>query len=284
MINHYISCFRGKHSDKLIILTIMLCCFFIRRGVFPQLVNRYKLFHVTYSWNVEVDGWAAIGWNLANGEGFLNNEGEPTAVRGPVFPFYLALIFKLFGADKGIPIAISLQMALEALNCWLIWRLALKLFRCKYTAALAASMWVVYFPGMTTNLFLYSEPLFTLLLCIFNLNMLSLMEDLSLPRFFSAGAVLGLATLCRPIPVYFPLLLLPVLIWLFRGQFKKICQCSLLFLFGFGLVLSPWVVRNYRQFKHFVPASTFLGFNWYYSLIRIEKPNYLELDEFYNWG
>lgn len=261
----------------------MLCSFLFRRGVFPQLINRYKLFYVTAYWKTEMDGWAAIGRNLANGEGFLNKEGEITAVRGPVFPFYLALIFKLFGQHRGIPIAITMQMVLDTLSCWLIWKLALKLFGCRYTAALAAFMWAIYLPGVAHNIFLFSEPLFTIILCFFNLNMLSLMENLSWRRFFLSGALLALATLCRPIPVYFPLLLLPMLIWLFRSQFKKICQCSLVFLFGFGLVLSPWAIRNYHHFKRFVPASTFLGFNWYYGLVRMEKPNYLHLGEFYDW-
>jgi hypothetical protein len=274
---------RERHGNKLLILAIMLCCFLVRRGVFPQLVNRYKLFYVSAYWVTEIDGWAAIGKNLANGEGFRNNKGEITAVRGPVYPFYLAFIFKLFGDKKGVPIAVTMQMVLDSLNCWLIWRLALRLFGCRYTAALAASMWAIYPPGMIHNLCLFSEPLFTLILILFNLSMLSLMENLSWPRFFLSGALLGLAVLCRPIPVYFPLFLLPLLIWLFREQFGKVWRYSLVFLFGFSLILSPWVVHNYRHFKRFIPASTFLGFNWYYSLVRIEKPNYLKLDEFYDW-
>jgi hypothetical protein len=261
----------------------MLCCFLARRGVFPQLINKYKLFYVAAYWQTDIDGWAAVGENLIKGKGYRNKWGETTAERGPIFPLYLALIFGLFGISKGVSLAVSMQAVLDTLNCWLVWKLAWKLFRCRHTAVLAAFMWAIYLPGMIVDVWLYSEPLFTLILCLFNLNMLLLMDDPSWPRFLSAGILLGLATLCRPITLYFPLLLLPMLIWLFRRQAGKIGRYSLVFLFGFSLILSPWVLRNYLQFKKFVPASTLLGYNWYYSLVRMERPDYLELGEFYDW-
>lgn len=272
-----------KRHDKWLILAIMLFCFFIRRGVFPQFVNKYKVFYASAHWQKDVDGWLKIARNLTSGKGYRYNNKELTARRGPVFPIYLAFMFKAFGHKRGLPIALTMQMVFDTLSCWLIWMLAWKLFRCRYTALLAALMWAVYLPAMVLDLLFHSEPLFILLLCLFNLNMLYLIERLTWPRFLLGGVLLGLATLCRPITLYFPLFLLPMLIWFFRRQPKKIWRGAMVFLFGFSLILSPWVIRNYLQFKKFVPASTLLGLNWYYSLIRLENPNYLNLDEFYDW-
>ncbi len=269
--------------DKLLILAIMFCCIFIRRAIFPQLINNYKLFYVNGYWNPQLDGWAAIGKNLADGNGYRNKAGEITAARGPIFPFYLALIFRLFGYKKGLSIAVSMQMVLDMLSCWLIWKLAWKLFNCRYTAALAACMWAIYPPAIALDIFLFSEPLFTLILGCFSLKMLSLMQHISWQRFCLAGVILGVATLCRPITLYFPFILLPTLMWLYRRRFSEIWRYSLVFLAGFALVLAPWVVRNQQQFKKFVPASTLLGYNWYYSLLRMEKDNYLKTYEFYDW-
>ncbi len=274
---------RAGWRDKLLILGIMCLCLFIRRAVFPQLVNNYKLFYVGAYWQPQTDGWAAVGRNLAAGAGYRDGEGKITAARGPVFPFYLALIFSLFGYSQGLSVAVFMQVVLDTLTCWLIWKLAWKLFNCRYTAALAAIIWALYPPAIVLDMFLVSEPLFTLILGFFSLNMLSAMQNISWRRFCLAGVLLGLATLCRPITIYFPFFLIPVLIWFFRRQFNKIWRCSLVFLVSFCLVLAPWALRNYFQFKKFVPASTLLGYNWYYSLVRMENPNYFELDEFYNW-
>jgi hypothetical protein len=268
-----------RRHDKKLILAVILCCFFIRRGIFPQLINKYKFIHKSAYWQRGVDGWLPIAKNLISGNGYRMRSDEITAARGPVYPFYLAFILWLFGLERGISIALSMQMVLDTITCWLIWKLALKLFRCRYTALLAAFMWALYPPAMVLDLFFYSEPLFTLILCLFNLNMLFLMNNLSRLRFLSGGILLGLATLCRPITLYFPLLL--ILTWIFHRRFRRIWSGALVFLFGFCLVLSPWVIRNYLQFKEFIPTGTLLGPVWYYGLVRMESPDYLKLDEFY---
>ncbi|MFQ5646649.1 MAG: glycosyltransferase family 39 protein [bacterium] len=257
-------------QGRLPILMILVLCFALRRGLFPQVINRYNLLPETSHWEKSVDGWLDIAKTFALGKGYQYPSGRKSAKRGPVYPVFLASILWLFGLEKGLPIALTMQMVLESVTCFIIWKTAGKLFGCQYTGLLAAFLWAIYAPAMVLNLSFYSEPLFTLLLCLFSLHMLFIKENLHRLNFFSGGVLLGLTVLCRPITLFFPLVLLPVLIFHFRKQLKAILLGSFWFSFGFCLMLSPWAIRNYRMFKVFVPSSTMLGHIWYYNQIEGE--------------
>ena len=264
------------------ILAIAIFCFLLHRIAFPFLTNSYPRFFAGAYWRTDVDGWSAVGEHLLEGKGYRSADGEITAERGPVFPLYLASIYWMFGVKRGRGIALTMQMVLEAVNCWLIYLLACKLSGRKSAGLLAALIWAIHPLVMLIDMYLYSEPLFTLILLLFSLSLLDLIDKFRPPQFFLTGVWLGLATLCRPITQYFPIILTATLIWMFRRRFKEVLKGALILLAGFWLILSPWVVRNYIEFKKFVPGSTLLGYNWYFSLIRMQKPDYLEVTEFYD--
>jgi len=103
---------------------------------------------------------------------------------------------------------------------------------------------------------LMTEPLFTLLylaggLCLF-------LGNVSLRPV--AGVLWALATLCRPNLVGLCLIVALVGLWRDRHQPKRLAM-NLLSIFMFLLVLSPWIVRNYRVHDAFVLLATNMGYN-----------------------
>jgi hypothetical protein len=75
----------------------------------------------------------------------------------------------------------------------------------------------------------------------------------SMRLFAIAGIFCGLATLCRPVALFFPLALLVVL--LIKLYYKKALQFCAIFVLGVILAITPWIVRNAIVFKRFIPIT-----------------------------
>jgi 4-amino-4-deoxy-L-arabinose transferase-like glycosyltransferase len=90
------------------------------------------------------------------------------------------------------------------------------------------------------------------------------------PRLIAAsGGVLGLAALMKSFP-----LLLSVLIPLYlvaRTRDRRTLALALAFFAAFALIVSPWLIRNYRRYGHWAPISTNSG-------TLLAQSNFLELD------
>ncbi len=212
-------------------------------------------------WKTDLDGWGRIAENLINGKGYLKLD-KPTASRGPVYPFFLYVIYHLFGIEHYASLAAQIfwNMAI----CGLIYALALELFGNRQIGLLAAFGWALYFPETVIDtIWLFSEPIFIVLLLLFSLALVRGIKCRKIAYHALAGALLGITTLCRPVTQAFSLVLLPVLFWLFRPDWRFALRAGSMLLLCFLLVLSPWVIRNYKAFGILVPASTIFGYNLY---------------------
>ena len=72
-----------------------------------------------------------------------------------------------------------------------------------------------------------------------------------------SGALFGLAMLARPIILFYPLLLLVLLLWQFRKKPMRVVRASVFFLLTVGVCLAPWIMRNDIAFG--IPAVSFKG-------------------------
>lgn len=72
-----------------------------------------------------------------------------------------------------------------------------------------------------------------------------------------SGLFFGLATLTRPIVLYYPLLLLMILLWRFWKHPMLVVRASALFAFIAAGCLAPWIAHNVRVFG--IPAVSFKG-------------------------
>jgi 4-amino-4-deoxy-L-arabinose transferase-like glycosyltransferase len=175
-----------------------------------------------------------------------------SSFRPPLFPLVLGIFYRLGGT---LNLFLWLYVLLSAATAPMVAYGAARLFG--HRVGVFAGLLCACDPHLIRqSVHLMTEPLFTLLylaggLCLF-------LGNVSLRP--AAGVLWALATLCRPNLVGLCLIVALVGLWIERRQPKHLAM-NLLSIFMFLLVLSPWVVRNYRVHEAFVPFVNNMGLN-----------------------
>jgi 4-amino-4-deoxy-L-arabinose transferase-like glycosyltransferase len=219
-----------------------------------------------------VDSYEDIALNLLKGKGYswpnnddlarrrrMNWPEQPTAMRPPVYPLFLYQLYKIVGVDR-TP-ALFMQAIFDTGACFFVYLIAQRLFANQLISLLSSLLWSFYLPGILITKQLFSEPMFTFLLSGTMLLMIKAFEKEQSGYFLAGGIGFGLASLCRPIVLFFPLIW-SVLFILKHRSLKASKKCFLLFL-GYGFTLTPWIVRNYRHFDQFIPGDTHSSYTMY---------------------
>lgn len=200
--------------------------------------------------------------SIAGGEGFPESgyvpEGGPSALRPPVYPYFLGAVYAATG--DSVDAGRLAGAVMGALSVWLLFLVVLRIWG-RRTALVAAAAAAVFPPLVLLSRELLSEQLFIALelgavLCV--------LEARASPRPLrwaaAAGLLCGFATLTRnPGGV----LVLPVLIGLWRpgsdGTGRAIASPAV-GLLCILLVITPWALRNWADFGRFVPVTSSTGF------------------------
>ncbi len=165
----------------------------------------------------------------------------PTNFRTPIYPFWLAIIYLIFGSFKP---AIFIGAFVFAISAPLVYLIAKEIFpeKISFIAAIlfAIEPWALFQSG-----FLVAEQIF---MPIFLLSIYLFCRYLKFnnPHYlYWASFSLGITALIRPIALFF------ISIFLFLTFFselklsvKSAFKFSALSLFIFVLILSPWLMRN----------------------------------------
>ncbi|MBU1628314.1 glycosyltransferase family 39 protein, partial [bacterium] len=211
-----------------------------------------------------------LAQNLADGFGFCYYPGIPTSYRPPLYPLYLSLIYRIFGHHYKI--AYSFEALIGALTPVIIYMICIQLFSFRVTK-LASLITALYptFIFMSTELM--TENLFTFLVALFIYSSNRLKISHSTKFILLTGIILGLATLCRAtmLPIIF---LIPI--WgAFADEnptrgFRNTLLASVIAL----VVMSPWVIRNYKVHKALVFVDTHGGATFHYHHNLLTKDGY----------
>ena len=190
--------------------------------------------------------------------------GADVTSSGPLYPLFLIPFFSLLPDDlPGLQVAAVqlVQALLDTASVWLIYRIGCQLFdeRAGLIALVAQVLdprYVFYTATITT------ETLFIPLFTAFVLLYLTAAFHNDLRKYRLAGVLLGLATLTRPVPLLFPVLL--AVHARFHPQDRRQAMKGVAWLVGLMLlVLAPWIVRGVLVTGEFVPVSdTFFSHFW----------------------
>jgi hypothetical protein len=202
--------------------------------------------------------YETIAMNITTGHGFSLIPGVPTPRRAPAYPYFLTLVYLVFG--HSFTAVRVLQVVLSALTCTLLYKIAREISD-ESTAAIAAWLLVVYWPLYIYCGALITETIFTFLLAVFALFLMKWLRGHSFKHALVSGAFLGLAAMTRPVVLYLPLI---VLIYVLITS-RKLIAHSAMFLLAFLAVCVPWSVRNYTLFGITAPCSIGTGFGMYMS-------------------
>jgi len=188
-----------------------------------------------------------IAWNLAQGNGYTNQAGEPTAFRPPVYPLFLAGVY--YVAGHNLDWVRWVQALLGAGICVLVCLTARRLYD-DGSAKLAGMLCALYPPLIIPTSEILTEVLFMFWQGLAVYWMIS--KSGSGWR-FASGLLLGMALMTRSILVFF----LPFLIgWFILVRGRRALSSTAAVLGGVLLVALPWTIRNYSHFGAFVPLTT----------------------------
>ncbi|MDD4900807.1 MAG: glycosyltransferase family 39 protein [Patescibacteria group bacterium] len=215
---------------------------------------------------VDALAYDKIAQNIANGNGYRENlqtdliHDSAIARVGPLYEYFLAGIYKIFGHHYGS--VWTIQAILHSLAAWLVYLVSILIFadseQRKKIGLWAAAM-VGFYPDLIEiSAMLMTETLYLFFICLFlYLFFRFFYQQKNWLLIFLLGAVSGLAVLARP-PVLF---LLPVVYFLFFR--KKLFWQAVVFSVVLFLVFTPWTARNYFTYKEIMPFGAAGNFNFW---------------------
>jgi len=174
---------------------------------------------------------------------------EVYGVKPPLYPFFLAAIYKTFGVNHTI--AKVFQIILAVVTGILIYQLT-KLFFLKKIAIISLLIFALFWEIASINTLLLSENLYWLLLTMLVYTLFkAIAQQTNYSLIILSGCILGLLTLTRPVSLG---LIIPIGFWLFinRTNFKSAVILILTIIFFSLLTITPWTLRNYHIYNQFV--------------------------------
>lgn len=233
-------------KDKVYLLLLLLVALAIRLSIvlfspLPELKDASQ-----YSW---------IGWNLIHGRGFsMDNEPPytPTARRGPTYPVFLAAIYFFVGRNYMVVRVIQAFMGVAIV--FIGYLIAKNIFGKKIAIISVAFMslfpMLMYYEGHVLT-----ETLYTFLLALLVLALIKAITYKSIKLHIIVGVFSGLATLCRPELLLFPIALLLALILTYEKRKQALVHFGIFFIV-FLFMITPWTIRNYLAFDTFIPIAS----------------------------
>lgn len=204
--------------------------------------------------------------NITQGKGYVDTDGSPLIVRGPVFPFLIAIAFKLLGTS--VESAFWVVRLLYILSSLMLYFLGKKLFDQEVGIATA----LLFLTAYSINSISMSNPLpdntQAFLVVLFILLATLSLERKSYILYALAGIIFTLGYLTKETTIcFYPL---PLLATIFIKDYR--CQRNFFGFLVFSLfalfALSPWIIWAYKASGELVYA---LGGSFYAGTIRAAK-------------
>jgi hypothetical protein len=245
-------------SPRRFLIAVCLFAFALRVGV--------MLAGSTYRVLADDTQFFGFGWemgrvaaSLVAGKGFSSPLPEPTgptAMVGPVYPLILAVVFKIFGVySTGSAIAIRvLQSIFSTVTCVFLYLCGRDTVG-KETGKVAALVWAVF----PLNIFftvnkVWETSLTSLLAVVLFWCLLSVRESVSVPRWALVGALLGIVAMTSASSVLF---VVPFGTWALFKNRHRVLPAAAIGVLSCLAVVSPWLLRNHREFGKFMLRSNF---------------------------
>ena len=203
--------------------------------------------------------YAGHAVRLATGQGFVDETGQLADFWPVGFPFVLAAVYRLFGIHPPWG-GIGLHIFVGILTSALATLVGERSFG-RSIGRLAGLVVALYPTHVFYETLLLTEPLFTLLLFGGGALLLWSLRSGEIGALL-AGVVFGLAILTRPV-----LVLLPPLtsLWYFGNGAgaRRAAVLGTAVLCAALAVLSPWLIRNRREFGTWTDLSSTGGYNFF---------------------
>ncbi|MCK9615026.1 MAG: glycosyltransferase family 39 protein [Candidatus Omnitrophica bacterium] len=216
-----------------------------------------------------------IAYNLYKGNGFsgtddgrafglkgggTNIEYEPAITRGPVYPFFISMVYKIFGSEKNMESIHTwrinldkvriVQCFMDAFVCILVFLITFLICQKSFfPAIISALLYCFSFYNIFYSRALLSECVTTFLLTLMLLFCILSLKYNKIYYWILAGICLGLTTLSRPEYLFFTLVFAFYTLIVGHRHILNVLKKSLIFVVATAIIIAPWTVRNYLTFK-----------------------------------
>ena len=194
-----------------------------------------------------------IARSLVLGRGFASPFPEwsgPTTWIGPIYPFLLACVFKVFGLYSTVSalVMLGLNCLFSALTCWPLFCIAREVAN-RRVALMATLLWAIVPTFMTWAVFSVWDASFTTLIVTGIVWVgLNLGRRVTLRTWLAFGFLWGFAALLNPSLLSFLPCSVGYVAWQARARHERWMAPAALCCFVVLLTVTPWFIRNYRVF------------------------------------
>ena len=204
--------------------------------------------HFSFGWET-----GRIARSIANGEGFsspFHGHTGATAWIAPLYPYFLAGLFQLFGvySNTAAWVALAVNSIFSALTCVTIFYIGKHVFGERIGKWTAWTWAVLPYSIYWAIRFAWETSFATFVLSAIFLLALRMQQDNSLRNWSLFGLLWALIALSNPSLLAF----LPFCgLWIvYRQRKNQLFRFDLVLLSGavFLLVICPWLIRNYETF------------------------------------
>ncbi|MGH9504458.1 MAG: ArnT family glycosyltransferase [Terriglobales bacterium] len=245
----------GRQSWTHSIFFIVLIAFLLRLAVIT-IGHTYRITprrdHFQFGWEM-----GRIARSIATGQGFSSPTDLPTgpsAWAPPVYPYILAGVFKLFGVYSNLSawVILAFNSIFSALTCLTLYRIAEKIYGVAVARATAWTWalfpYAIYWPVRVV----WEMSLSAYLLSLAFLFTLRMSDEPLRPRvWIGFGILWGVLALTNTAVLSMLPFCLLYLLWRLPRRPRQLVGLGMCILAA-GLVVSPWLVRNYAVFGRFV--------------------------------
>jgi 4-amino-4-deoxy-L-arabinose transferase-like glycosyltransferase len=202
----------------------------------------------------------ALANNLVEHGEFAFNPGTPVAIRPPLYPFFLAGVYSVFGLDSFQTVRL-LQAGMGLLTAVLLYLLGSRVHS-ERVGLLLAALFSFYPSWLGQANMVLAEAQFTLLFIAACLAVVCFYQSGKLAHLIAAGVLLGLAALTRSVVWMSPPLLAVFVMATWRAPWGRRLAAVGLIVGAFAVTIAPWSIRNARVFGEFVPVDVMGGRNF----------------------
>ncbi|MBN1956496.1 MAG: glycosyltransferase family 39 protein [Anaerolineae bacterium] len=241
-------------------LVLLVAAALLIRVLYTAIAPQIDPFLRTDPLHGDAGSYDQIARSLLAGNGFSLHEG-PTAFWPPLYPYFLAGLYALFGYHLWI--ARLVQALLGAIAVGAVYETARLLFGRR--VALLAGIGMLLYPHVIYfGAWLIAEALYMALFTVAVWLAIRLQQRPGWLGFGSLGLLMGLGLLAKPATLMFiPFLALWAWFSLPALSRCRRATCFLLVLLVLVAVVAPWTVRNGIVFQDFILVSTNGGYTFY---------------------
>ncbi|MCR4283778.1 MAG: glycosyltransferase family 39 protein [Parcubacteria group bacterium] len=209
------------------------------------------------------DYYFQIAENLSKSFSFSLDGINPTALRMPGYPLFLAVIFSIF---KNWWAVLFIQHAIAGISAVLLYLISRKWLNQSWSIAVSL-IWAFELYAIDISSQFFTEPIYILFLLIIVCIFIKYTGEIKNTKYFILIAALLLATLTyiRPTSLLLPMIFAPTIIYansktenlnFLNSMFSKktLIQLSMIFSI-YVILLLPWSFRNYITFNSWQISS-----------------------------